>query len=476
MQQVVVIASLCIACTYVFLFHQPMKQFTFIALLTMACAFGALFHPFWAILLYYVLAILRPQHHWEWAMPFNVRWSLIAAVLVLLATFMRMPKLLRTGRLNFISGLMLIYCVFLVIAVLTAYNPGLAQQWASEYAKVLLIAMIVPLAIDRMRQVRWLILMAMFCIGYIVYEINSSYFQNHRLDILHSGYGGLDNNGAGLKFAMSLPFAYVFLVIAKQKWLKLAALAIGALTLHAVMLTYSRGAMITAVFGLGWLVIHHRPRYQAGIAAAVLAVMISFMAGQEIRDRFNSTLDYQQDASAQSRMTGWAAAWSIAADHPLTGTGIRNSNQFTRNYGADLDGRTIHNQYLQIAADTGVPALLVYIAMLGGAVCITYRCRRFLLNRAEEIDDPDDYQSIEARDNAVLVLGIQTSLLMFALGIVFLALEVFEMPWMLIALAGALPALTRRECDPLFDGQEDHEPAPALLPQRRHRVMPAHQY
>ena len=55
---------------------------------------------------------------------------------------------------------------------------------------------------------------------------------------------------------------------------------------------------------------------------------------------------YEEDGSAQSRFDSWRAAWLITRDYPIVGVGVRNANLFSEQYGADMEGRTIHSQYL----------------------------------------------------------------------------------------------------------------------------------
>jgi len=47
--------------------------------------------PFWAVLLYYGLAVFRPQYIWEWALPQGIRWSLIAAIVAVVTLFLNIP-------------------------------------------------------------------------------------------------------------------------------------------------------------------------------------------------------------------------------------------------------------------------------------------------------------------------------------------------------------------------------------------------
>ena len=224
---------------------------------------------------------------------------------------------------------------------------------------------------------------------------------------------------------------------------------IGLLILHAVMLSYSRGAMLAGCVGLAWLLWRHRPRWQVGLAIPLLAIAIAVMAGQEIRDEFRSITQYEQDQSAQSRLDSWQAAWQMAWDNPLTGVGIRNSNLYSHNYGADRVGRTTHNQYLQLAADAGVPALGVYLAMVGMSFLGASRARRMLRRTIDEIEADEDMsdkgrqiQRLQLYEH--LSIALESAILTFAAGAMFLSLETFEVSLLVMVLAGALPGITRR--------------------------------
>ena len=59
-----------------------MKHMLFLTCATILGGLGAMYHPFWGILLYYALAVLRPQYLWNWALPVELRWSLFASLIV----------------------------------------------------------------------------------------------------------------------------------------------------------------------------------------------------------------------------------------------------------------------------------------------------------------------------------------------------------------------------------------------------------
>jgi len=276
-----------------------------------------------------------------------------------------------------------------------------------------------------------LYLIAVISLGYIAYEINFVYFVNSRMDIYHNGYGGLDNNGAGLMIAMGIPMAY-FLWQGYTRWWRWVFLAIIPLMIHAVLMSYSRGAMLSLLVATPLLVMRSTKENRKSMIAVLIGVwfMLPFLAGKEIQQRFFTVEQYEQDDSAQSRFDSWKAALGIVMDHPILGAGVRNANLLSHEYGADMEGRTIHSVYLQIAADSGFPALGLYLATF----FIAWRTlRRF----------QKQYRNSISHDHRLaynLACGLEAAMVVFCFGGAFLSLETFELPYLVILLALQLPA------------------------------------
>ncbi|QDU33969.1 O-Antigen ligase [Poriferisphaera corsica] len=424
---------------------QPAKQMIFMLGVTIACGFAAFKVPFWGFFLYYFFAVLRPQNLWEWALPGGIRWSLFASLIALGGVALHYNKIFKNGQVTGMFRLMVMFAILIFISIVLAYDPMVAQRWGIDYAKIFVIAILMLFIVNEVWQVRALATMIGLSIGYIAWEINYLYFfQNGRLDILNYGYGGYDNNGAALLIAMGMPFAYYIGVCKWERFPKLSLVfggCIGTLMLHAVMMSYSRGAMVASLVGIVWVILRHRSKAQSAIIIAILVVITSVLAGNQIRDRIVSTANYQQDASAQSRFEAWGAAWKIAWDHPFFGQGVRNSNLFSLNYGADRAGRTIHNQYLQIAADSGIPAMIVFIMMIVMSLhnlgMTRNRCIRHIKYDLSSDSSKNKLDHIEK-----ICLATQGSLIIFAIDSMFLSLELFELPWLLFILAGVIGIIT----------------------------------
>jgi probable O-glycosylation ligase (exosortase A-associated) len=202
---------------------------------------------------------------------------------------------------------------------------------------------------------------------------------------------------------------------------------------HALMLSFSRGGMLA--LGVTGLLIWLRTRHKWFLTAVYLTLVAFVLAtaGKELQERFFSISKHESDDSAQVRLTTWQIAIRMANERPLFGVGIRNSTLFTHAYGADIEGRAIHSQYLQTAADSGWIALALYVGLLLATFRGLWRVRRFL----RKVRDRESEQ-VKSMTSA-----LECALFLFCFGAAFLSLEHFEMPYVVILLAVQLFAITR---------------------------------
>ena len=225
-----------------------MKQLVLMIVLTAFGALGALFNgPFWGLAVYYLFAVLRPQFLWKWTLPMNVQWSFYVALPTIFATalhglgFYHDPEEPAAGK-RFVGGhlALLGFAVSLFISYLLAYNPRRATPVVIEYSKIFTMIAISAFIVRQMWQIRVLMFVATLSLIYIAYEVNYLYLVNGYLGIYLNGYGGLDNNGAGLMLAMAVPICIFIWESHRRIWRWFFAAMVPVL-LHAVLMTYSRG-------------------------------------------------------------------------------------------------------------------------------------------------------------------------------------------------------------------------------------------
>jgi probable O-glycosylation ligase (exosortase A-associated) len=416
------------------------KQTIFMAVVTAAGVLGALFvEPFVGEAVYYLFAVLRPQYLWKWALPPEMRWSEIVAWATIAATIWFVltsssaatagepkPRFSGAHKAFFVFGL------WICLTYFTSQNQDVAWPWFLEYLKIFVMFTVAAIVVKQMRQVWWVYLASTGALVYIAYEVNFLYFVDARLDIYRSGYGGLDNNGAGLMLAMGVPLAIHAWEGSTKMW-RWALLAGVPLLIHAVLMSYSRGAMLSLAAAVPVLILRSRRKWQFSVVLLLLLAMLPVLAGNEIRQEFASIEGFENDRSANQRFESWGAAIGIANEYPVFGVGIRNSTLFSYQHGADMVGRVIHSQYLQILADAGYPGLMLYLIALGALWVGMAQARR--ANKKREGPDAKLAHS--------MLNGVEGALFVFCVGASFLSLEVFELPYVIALLGAQIAVLTR---------------------------------
>lgn len=401
-----------------------------------------LLNPIYGVLVYYIFALLRPQELWVWVLPEGLAWSYYVGLATLFAAFLsaigglpdsRPPTPIRPmfGRGHYV---MFLFGAWIAITTYLAQHEEAAEKWFMEYLKIVLMFAASAILIKTVEEIRLLLVAAVVVLSYLAFDINLDYVQSGSMKVYFHGHGGLDNNGAGLMLAMSIPLMYYLFEALTSRWRWLFLLGI-PLAAHAVQMTFSRGAMLSLLVGLPLIVWRSRYRKKLFLAVVLLGPPFVYLtAGQEIQRRFFSIeTAHEMDDSAKSRLQSWGAALRIANDYPIFGVGVRNANLFSYQYGADMEGRTIHSTYLQIAADNGYTGLGIYLFLL----ITVAREIAYLRRETRGRDDP------ESRLYYGLSAGVECSLAIFCFGTMFLSLEVFELPYFLMLCAVQMALLHR---------------------------------
>ena len=82
-----------------------------------------------------------------------------------------------------------------------------------------------------------------------------------------------------------------------------------------------------------------------------------------------ATITDTEESSANSRLTAWATALEMIKSNPFWGVGLRNFLPRVKEYSVvplapDDPGHVAHNSYLQIWAESGTIAFVVYMVLL----------------------------------------------------------------------------------------------------------------
>ena len=448
-----------------------MRQFAFMALMTFLGTVGSfVWSPVYGIAIYYLFAVLRPQFIWEWvefggAQLSDFDWSKYVAVATLVATALWRAGLFAPTRVAAAPWygdpkytrshyLFLGFVAWISLTYATAISQDRAWPFFVEYVKIF-VMFICATFVLRSIQDLWVIYYVVLAAAvYIGYEINFYYIVHKWMMLQSRGYGGLDNNGAALILAMAVPMCF-FAWEASRRWWRWAFILVIPVLIHGVLISYSRGAMLSLCVVAPVLWVRTRHKRLLGAVYVAIALMMPVMAGKEIQERFFSIGKQDVDESANARKVTWGIAIRMANERPLFGMGIRNSNLFTYAYGADMPGRSIHSQYLQTAADSGWVGMGLYVGVIASLILGLRDVRRVLKR----------YDDAETQRVKSLASGLECALLLFCFGAIFLSLEHFEMPYIIMLLAMQLHAITRAVANRLgLDPSTKPAPAPPPVP------------
>lgn len=210
---------------------------------------------------------------------------------------------------------------------------------------------------------------------------------------------------------------------ARGRWIAPACAAV-ALVAAAVVLSRSRAAWLAVAVGLAMaaacaLAARRRPGRRAALlaGAAAAGVVLALVVPSQLR--WNADSPYAdtlrgitnfQSGSGHGRLVQYANTLRMAADHPVLGVGAGNWTVHYPRYATPGDSsfnanlwlpttREPHSDWLAIAAQNGVPALLALLAALGLAAARGWRLAR-------HAETPDEAAAGAALVCTVAALGM----------------------------------------------------------------------
>jgi hypothetical protein len=247
-----------------------------------------------------------------------------------------------------------------------------------------------------------------------------------------------------------LPLAFFRYRGEGSRWLRGAALGAGGFILAGILLTYSRGAFIALVLMIVIMTMmrYFKPSHVVMTAAAValLVAVINPAYYKRVgtiataKSMFSSETTVRADSAIRGRTTEMLAALLTFVDHPILGVG---PGQYAPFYSVAYqtrpeiafkqlhETRRAHNLYLEMAAETGLIGVTVFMVIAIGVLVQLHRARR---------------RWIEARpDLAALATALWLSIVAYLGTGLFLQLSHERYYWFLLALAGAALHIFRAE-------------------------------
>jgi O-antigen ligase len=326
-----------------------------------------------------------------------------------------------------------IICLLFVSAILSPVWKGGAFFKTLDFTKALVAWVLTYIVITNFARSRRIIFIQSASVALIAVI---SVLKGRSSPRLEGVIGGIYSNPNDLAFAivLTLPFCFAFLLSTRSIPRKVAWVGSMLVMCLALFLTASRagfiellvtGAVCLWIFGI------RGKRFHLVAAGLLVALLVGFTAGGKLKDRFfaisGNDLETENDVSAhgsyEQRRLLMAESFKAIAHYPL-GIGMDNFANYSGMW------REVHVSYLQIAAEGGIGALVLYVLFFARGFGNLRRLRRM----------PGYDAEIELFSGA-----LYGSLIGFVVG-AFFAPEAYEyFPYFAVAYTSVLLAIAREK-------------------------------
>lgn len=354
-------------------------------------------------------------------------YSLSIAACTMLGALLHVGRMARLFRNPIVVGLVILQ-VPVAISAFGAIHPELSLPEYWFLVRILAMAMLIPVFIESVEDLRILFLVMVVSLGAIGLKFGL-------WGLIHggarngSGYGEgtflSGNNEVGLALAMILPLCYYSTDLLRWRWQKLGMNVTSFLTSAAIIMTYSRGAALGLAAVALMIIKRSSRRVLALIVVAILIVPTVYLVGSTYRDRLSTIATPTEEGSAESRIVLSELAFRIWQDYPFFGVGYGRDGfkLLAPQYGYSGDSLVAHNSFTQTLVDSGIFAFLFYVVLMFGTI--------LWLGRSAS------RMSVVAPGLALYPASLQIGLIAFAVTSTFASKENFDFYYMLLMAAAA---------------------------------------
>ncbi|MGH9768418.1 MAG: O-antigen ligase family protein, partial [Blastocatellia bacterium] len=197
--------------------------------------------------------------------------------------------------------------------------------------------------------------------------------------IIMNQYAGLfgNQNMFGTFSALITPYVlFHWRVVARRRWEKAADIVLLAMIFGGLWFSRSRNGLASCVIALGvyFFVLNAQSRIKS--IAAALCIVLALVFLPSLKSDLTRFIRKGADASAQvtslssqlveeKRYEMWKGVWPMFWKEKLTGYGFASSHLLAFPFTKDEEaGRALHNSYLEIFGDLGLPGLILLMLIL----------------------------------------------------------------------------------------------------------------
>jgi putative inorganic carbon (hco3(-)) transporter len=366
-----------------------MRDYLIVMLLLVSLPVG-LTNPYYGVLVYTWVSYMNP-HRLAWGFAQTFPAGKLAAASALLGILMRGPSDTRPLRKRE-NVLMIGLMVCFTLSSLFALHPDRAWSRWFDMLKIIGMSLVTSVMLTDRRTVRCFFLVIVGSIGFYGFKGGIFSFVRGGEYTIWGPDGSIigANNAIGLALNMCLPLFWYMAKDEKKLWVKRLLQATFLLSIPSIMFTYSRASALTMGVVLILLVMKGRKKVLLLGTLLVVAILAVPFLPQEWVSRQESTLEYEKDMSATSRLESWKFCRKVLLHRPLFGGGfdLYSAESYSRYYPEFLQMFpekvwSAHSIYFGTLAESG----LFGFAFLFGAIGCSLRSLSQISHRVAAAPD-----------------------------------------------------------------------------------------
>lgn len=414
-----------------------------------AACMAAAMRPWLGVVLYYAMAIGRPEGLWpalfqDYRISLYVSLATIAGLLVAAwrgqigpANLLHPQPLLLVLLCALVNAAHWLSPIDLHQVPASDMTPG---EFVAVFNKLIVFYLIAAVAIDSWQKLRYLWLtLATISILYACWANAQFLFYSTGLSEnsqrLNGPKGALhDENVFALMFVLGVPAVYYLALGSRWLWQKALLLMTLPLLWHALFLTSSRGGLAALAAVIFYCVARHRNKPHTLALAAGLCITFAYLGGnllerlQDTRDSYHNLGHFD---AVDPRLVLWETGIEVFNQYPLLGIGPNRFHALSQDYDQLYDLVT-HNTLLQLLTSAGFAAGIIYLLLFAMPL------RQFIRQSRQPAQPPDNHWHSSCADM------INAALLGLFVAAVFLDLMLFEPLYFLLLLHLAHSNLVNR--------------------------------
>jgi len=326
------------------------------------------------------------------------------------------------------------FALLYLVATISYWSKGASQGWEMSpfmsYTAFLLLFIITLAVVDSLERLRGTLLIAIGSVAFASLYVLREYQKYHTIYIdFRPGWVVGDSNYFAASALLCLPLAFYlaredrFLIV---RWFCFGCLIV---TLAAMILAASRGGFVGLLAAFIVVVWRSSQRFRNLAIVAGLLLPLLMLAPASPLQRFLHPSHGDEEA-VHNRTIVWKAAWRMVELHPWAGVGLGNfkANVVAYEDQGEIAENIAHNAYLEIAAELGLPALLIFLSLLISVFITLEKVYRLTGSGSSLLK--------------MSCLGIQAGLVGFAVSNCFVSGQYQKLFWLMLFLSMSMPALT----------------------------------